>query len=410
MKQAVIYGGGNIGRGFIGQLFYESGYSTTFIDINSELIDNLNKKKEYRIFFTDTADETIIKNVCGVFGGADNLEEILKVISKADIMAVSVGANILSLIAPHIAEGINRRFADKNFEPFDIILCENLIGADKIMREAVRKHINNDFLELYTTKIGFVESSIGRMVPIQTEDTKHENPLKIITESYKVLPVDKAGFKGEIPQITGMIAHSPFEFFIERKLYIHNLGHAVCAYLGSVFGYDYIWQAIDEPYIEVIVLKTMQCSAAALSKKYDGYHTDIYALNLYIKSLICRFKNKALSDTVLRVGIDLKRKLSPKDRIFGAYKLCKNNGVFTHYICLAAAAAAGFKGDKLSGAALETILGEAGSLDLFDGETENFILIQKYYNLIQNETDIKGIYNTVENDENKAMAETEFLL
>ncbi|MCI9383732.1 MAG: mannitol-1-phosphate 5-dehydrogenase, partial [Lachnospiraceae bacterium] len=31
--KAVMYGGGNIGRGFIGMLFSESGYEVTFVDV-----------------------------------------------------------------------------------------------------------------------------------------------------------------------------------------------------------------------------------------------------------------------------------------------------------------------------------------------------------------------------------------
>lgn len=34
MKKAIMYGAGNIGRGFIGQLFYESGDDVSFIDVN----------------------------------------------------------------------------------------------------------------------------------------------------------------------------------------------------------------------------------------------------------------------------------------------------------------------------------------------------------------------------------------
>ena len=32
-KTAVMYGGGNIGRGFIGMLFSASGYETQFVDV-----------------------------------------------------------------------------------------------------------------------------------------------------------------------------------------------------------------------------------------------------------------------------------------------------------------------------------------------------------------------------------------
>ncbi|MDQ7862975.1 hypothetical protein RCO48_23920 [Peribacillus frigoritolerans] len=45
MKQAVHFGAGNIGRGFIGALFSQSGYHVTFVDIADQIIDQLNDKK-----------------------------------------------------------------------------------------------------------------------------------------------------------------------------------------------------------------------------------------------------------------------------------------------------------------------------------------------------------------------------
>ena len=38
MKKFVMYGAGNIGRGFIGQLFSNAGYKVGFVDINKEVI------------------------------------------------------------------------------------------------------------------------------------------------------------------------------------------------------------------------------------------------------------------------------------------------------------------------------------------------------------------------------------
>ena len=43
--KAVVYGGGNIGRGFLGQLLYNSGFETVFVDVNRELIDKLNETR-----------------------------------------------------------------------------------------------------------------------------------------------------------------------------------------------------------------------------------------------------------------------------------------------------------------------------------------------------------------------------
>ena len=42
MKKFIMYGAGNIGRGFIGALFSENGYSVGFVDINKEVIAKLN--------------------------------------------------------------------------------------------------------------------------------------------------------------------------------------------------------------------------------------------------------------------------------------------------------------------------------------------------------------------------------
>ncbi len=45
MKTAVQFGAGNIGRGFMGQLLFESGYKTVFVEAKNELVEQLNERK-----------------------------------------------------------------------------------------------------------------------------------------------------------------------------------------------------------------------------------------------------------------------------------------------------------------------------------------------------------------------------
>ena len=45
MKQAVMYGGGNIGRGFIGATLSQSGYEVTFIDVAEPVVKALQEKE-----------------------------------------------------------------------------------------------------------------------------------------------------------------------------------------------------------------------------------------------------------------------------------------------------------------------------------------------------------------------------
>jgi len=47
--KAVMYGGGNIGRGFIGALLSNSGYEVAFVDVVDDVINALNREHTYPI-------------------------------------------------------------------------------------------------------------------------------------------------------------------------------------------------------------------------------------------------------------------------------------------------------------------------------------------------------------------------
>ena len=220
-----MYGAGNIGRGFIGQLFSQSGYSVGFIDINKEVIGRLNSDKEYPVdIVTSEGTQTdIVKNVYGIDG--TDVELVASEIASSDIMATAIGVNVLKFIAKPIALGLKKRF-ENNAKPFNIIICENLIGADQFLKGLIKDQIP-EYADRIDKEIGFVEASIGRMVPVMTEEKKQGNPLRVCVEPYNILPVDKDAFKGEIPEIKNLYPFAPFNLFIQRKLFMHNMSHAL---------------------------------------------------------------------------------------------------------------------------------------------------------------------------------------
>ena len=211
MKKAIMYGGGNIGRGFIGQVLYNSGYDVSFVDVNKELLGMLNTEKQYpvRILNEQGYEDIWIKNVSGIDG--NDLESVSDAIADADICATAVGVNVLKFTAKPFAEGIKKRFAKKDAKPLDIIICENLIGADVYLRDLISEILSDEDKKLLDN-VGFVEASIGRMVPVQTETMKDGNPLRVCVERYDRLPVDKTAFRGEIPNIENLVPFSPFSF------------------------------------------------------------------------------------------------------------------------------------------------------------------------------------------------------
>ena len=65
----IQFGAGNIGRGFIAQLFTESGYEVIFVDINETLISALNREKGYMLEIVGDSNKKIrIGNVRAING------------------------------------------------------------------------------------------------------------------------------------------------------------------------------------------------------------------------------------------------------------------------------------------------------------------------------------------------------
>jgi len=334
--KAVMYGAGNIGRGFIGQLLTLSGYQVGFVDVNEKVVAQLNEQKCYpvNILLGDESREEMVTNVYGIDGR--NSSVVANEIADADIMATAVGVNVLKFIAAPIALGLKERWNRGNNAPFNIIICENLIGADAYLKGLIENEMNDEEKEKLSSLVGFVEASIGRMVPVQTPEMQGDNPLRVCVEAYNKLPLDSNAVKGDLPAIKNAVWYTPFEYYIERKLFIHNMGHAMCAYLGSVCGYEYIWQAIENPYIHLLVSKAMTQSALALSKKHGVASDEIYD---HVLDLLQRFGNRQLGDTVARVGNDIIRKLGKNDRLVGAYNMCREMGLSCDYIKAGIAAA-----------------------------------------------------------------------
>ena len=96
--KAVHFGAGNIGRGFIGLLLYQSGYQTCFVDVNEEVVDLLNAKQHYRVKLAEASGkELLVENVRAI-NSVKNPELVVDEVGSADIVTAAVGANILPLI------------------------------------------------------------------------------------------------------------------------------------------------------------------------------------------------------------------------------------------------------------------------------------------------------------------------
>jgi mannitol-1-phosphate 5-dehydrogenase len=136
------------------------------------------------------------------------------------------------------------------------------------------------------------------------------------------LILDEKGFKNPIPSVKGLAPKSNIKAWVDRKAFVHNLGHATAAYYGFAKHPDavYMYEVLNDPKVLNFTRSVMLQSAQILLVAYpDDFTMD--DLKTHIEDLICRFRNKALKDTIFRVGMDLQRKLGFDDRFMGAIHL-----------------------------------------------------------------------------------------
>lgn len=224
MKQAVHFGAGNIGRGFIGALFSQSGYHVTFIDIAEQIIQQLNVEKQYQVkLATDLQETMTIENVSGL-NNLTQEKEVIEAIQDATYLTTAIGPNILPRIAPLIAKGLAKRVKESD-EKLYVIACENQISATDLLKGYILEHLDEETKAILDEKVYFFNSAVDRIVPIQN----NQGSLDVLVEPYYEWVVETTE---SIPPIEGMKIVSALAPFIERKLFTVNTGHAYIAYFG----------------------------------------------------------------------------------------------------------------------------------------------------------------------------------
>ncbi|WP_399632131.1 mannitol-1-phosphate 5-dehydrogenase [Sporosarcina sp. SG10008] len=306
---AVHFGAGNIGRGFIGNLLYQSGFETCFVDVNSELVNLINEKKQYRVELANEAHEgLLVKNVRAINSATDP-ELVIETIAKADLVTAAVGPNVLPFIAGLLADGLKERLIQTG-QPLTIIACENMIGGSAFLKEKVYEKLTEDEKSQFDHCFSFPNAAVDRIVPNQINEDK----TAVQVEPFYEWVVEESEIIGENPPVKGITFVKDLEPYIERKLYTVNTGHAAVAYFGYLAGIRRMDEALASEEIKTMTENVLQETGKLLIAKYqfnEQEHGD------YIQKIMGRFANPFISDDVTRVGRSPLRKLKFNDRLVG---------------------------------------------------------------------------------------------
>jgi len=321
---AVIFGAGSVGRGFLGQLFSESGYEVVFVDIDTVLVNALARRGSFtlRLAGVDQVQDLIIDPVRAVNGL--QTDHVVAEVARASLLATAVGARALSSVAGPIAAGLVRRWEAGQTGPLNVIVCENLPDAPDRLRTYVRDALPQGLRACLPERVGFVPAVIARMSPPPTPEQRAADATLIVAEPYKVLPVEREAFVGEVPRIAGIKPVTPFKAYVDRKLYIHNAAHAVLGYLGYRRGLAYGYEALDDPWVRTRLDQVLDEARRALVAEH-GFEAG--ALQAHVQDVLARLANRALADPISRLCRDPLRKLGPDDRLVGAARLAERHNI-----------------------------------------------------------------------------------
>lgn len=328
----IIIGAGQTGRGLIARLLKESGKDIIFIDKNKQLIEKLNRRKEYTVnFFSDEAPPKIIRGFAALH--ADSTEAADAAANAENIFISVSGQNLPDLI-PLLENAFVKR---KATEPLSVIVCENAVDCTKI------------FTANFTKREALFAGGIIFCTTVFKKDS-----LDIISENINEIPYDSSIIKKGLSR-PGFIGESKFNELSQRKIYTYNCINACISYLGQAKNYEYLSQAANDKEIsqKIYALKSELDKGLA---KYYSLKTEEQAK--FSQRAVDKFSKKEIIDPIERNIRDVQRKLGPEERIIAPLVILRNLGIRSKILEETAAAAIAYaiktKSCILNGKTLQT--------------------------------------------------------
>ncbi len=337
-EKIVVFGAGATGRGHVGLLAWQAGYQIVFVDINPELVRTLENSGEYRVRLYGQETQKISVTGYRVID-AGHREAVAGEIREAVLVLTAVFDQNLPDVARTVALAVGACRSAGRSKPLNFIACENMMDSSKVLGRHVKTYLAGDDAAYCDEYIGFPDCMISRVVPRPEPD-----PLVVVAEDYNEWTASKEAFKGAKPDaLTALELVDNQKARLERKLFIHNGGHAVCGYVGFHRGSKYIHEAVEDDVVAEHVLGALDELGAVIQRKH-GFSPE--SIEVYKNDLVRRGSVPEMRDKILRVVRDPIRKLSPNERLVAPLVLAEQYGLKYEWIVKGIAACLRYRHDS----------------------------------------------------------------
>jgi mannitol-1-phosphate 5-dehydrogenase len=317
-KNVLIIGAGATGRGHVAQLAVESGCTVTFLDSDKGLCTLLRSAGEYTVRLVSGHTRTVR------IGG-------FRVLHTSEAEGISAALRDCGIVFTAVCPGNLRDAAETMRDPFtgwlknagrgdfkNVLCCENMNHSSTTFRDFLLEGFPAALREKLEQHVGFADTMVARVV------AKPSDPLSLLGEEYSEWTADRTAFRGPaLPEIRTLDLVDDQARFLQRKLYIHNTGHATLGYLGFLKGHTYIHEAAQDPQVMAACEKAIEESGWAIEKEY-GFSPEV--IRAYRSALTEKCVSPELPDEIVRVVREPIRKLGREERFLGPIRLMLAHG------------------------------------------------------------------------------------
>lgn len=210
----------------------------------------------------------------------------------------------------YVVEALRRRRA-AGISPFTVLSCDNLQGNGHVAQQAILGFAalsDPEFAQWIEENVAFPNSMVDRITPATTDGDREavlrefgvEDQWPVTGEPFAQwiiedrFPAGRPPFERVGAQIVPDVA--PYELM---KLRLLNASHQAIAYFGAALGYVLVDEALRDELIRDYLVEYMRNEAIPTLAPVPGIDLDEY-----VNTLIERFSNPHMRDTLVRLATD----------------------------------------------------------------------------------------------------------
>jgi mannitol-1-phosphate 5-dehydrogenase len=317
-KTALVIGAGASGRGHVGQLAAESGYRLVLLDKDKALCRALRAAGAYTVRLVSAHTRVVTVDGFTVLHTSEQ-EAFFAGFRDAGLVFTTVCPGNLTDAADHLRPFLVRWLQSCGPDEFkNVLCCENMNRSSTTFRDMLLEGFPAELRPKLERQVGFSDTMIARVV------AKPADPLVLLGEEYSEWTADRKAIRGPVlPAVRTLELVDDQDRYLQRKLYIHNAGHATFGYLGFLKGYRWLHEAGQDPEIMDACRKAIEESGWAIQREF-GFSEDV--IRTYRAALTDKCVSPELPDEILRVVREPIRKLGREERFFGPIGLMLKHG------------------------------------------------------------------------------------